>query len=191
MSKRRTLVTVAGLALASLGVLFVLRPGLAFELSSSDVQLFIVGAVALLQAIGVIVDGRKTPITGAETPDPELSRSMAQAGDDFDETLAGTRGRRRSHRYNKENVHDRLYDDALAVLTWRHDYSEAEAREHLDAGTWTDDPYAAAFLGSGRVSDVPWRDRLRHTFDEETRFQRRARHAVDAVARLAGTEDDG
>lgn len=180
MSLRRRLLTTAGFLAVLVGFVFVLRPALAFELA--DTKSFLVGALALVLGVRTLVGQRREPMEQAETPDPEVVTAFPQPGDEFDALLAGTRGRRRSNRYNKGNVRDRLEAVAIDVLVWRTGDTRAEAKRRLDAGEWTDDPYAAAFFAGGTAS-VSLRERVSDSLSRESRFQRQARHAADAIAR--------
>ena len=77
----------------------------------------------------------------------------------------------------------------MTTLQRREAYSAEEAREALEAGTWTGDPFAAAFF-TGRAPDAEVTDRLRELLHRELPFKRRAVRAVDAVERLLEGDDD-
>lgn len=190
MSVRRRLATVVGSVVALLGLAFILRPDLALGVSGSNVHLVIISLLALVEGARILSDRRATEIEAAETPDVERARPSPRPGDDFDRRLADAVGRRYSNYRAKRQLRDRLRKTAVDVLVWRGDCSEETARERIDAGTWTDDPYAVAFLSDERTAAVPLVERVRRSLSREPRFRRQARHAVDAIARIAETEDD-
>lgn len=188
MSLRGRLLTTLGFVAVVLGLLFALQPSFAFDLGGT--RSLLIGLLALVQGARLFSAARERPIEGAETPDPEVRSALPRAGDEFDDLLARTRGRRRSDRYNREAVEERLEAVAVDALVRRGNESPDGARRKLDEGTWTTDPYAAAFFAGGSPS-VSLRERLSHAVSRESRFQRRARHAVDAIDAMARRADGG
>lgn len=172
-----------GCVLAGLSV--VLAPSLAVEVTSN--VLTVIGVLAGLAGIAAVYERVTTNERRVEPPTPEHRRSFQVPGETFDQQLAtlGPRNRGRSAS-NERAVRDRLDGLAVAVLV-RDGDTEAAAREHLAEGTWTDDPHAAAFFAEARASDVPLEARLRAAFSAEPSTRRRARHAVDALSRIAET----
>jgi hypothetical protein len=83
-------------------------------------------------------------------------------------------------------VRERLADVAAAALTRHTDHTAASAEEAVAAGTWTDDPVAAAFLAgpAGPVFALP--ARTRRWLDPETERRRRIDRTVRAVEAVAG-----
>jgi hypothetical protein len=149
----------------------------------------LVGVLALLQGLRVARARRHSDIEQAALPDPEAIRRMDTPGEDFDDQLLALgSGRGRGTVRKRETVRSRLEDAALTAIAARENCSRERARERLEDGTWTDDPYAAAFF-SDRVEHSPsWREWLRRSLRAETPFQRRARRAAAAIADLAGVE---
>ncbi|UPV76844.1 hypothetical protein M0R89_20465 (plasmid) [Halorussus limi] len=115
---------------------------------------FVVAAfagVGLLVAASVLASGGGGALRQTETPTPERPVTAPVAGDAVDDALASRTalapvvGDER-----REALRERLR--TVAVETWvrRDECSREEAEERLDAGTWTDDREAAAFLaGNG------------------------------------------
>lgn len=188
MSATRRIGLALGVTLVVAGLAAVFVPGVAGGIETNPTSLTAVGLVALLGG-GLAVRARLTTTDRRyELPTPERQRTHPTPGDEFDrklETLA-SRGRMRGAR-ERRAVRDRLDELAVAVLV-RNGDSEAVARERLAEGTWTDDPHAAAFFAEARASDVPLEDRLRAAFSTEPNSKKRARHAVDALARIATAE---
>ncbi|WP_132058808.1 DUF7269 family protein [Halorussus amylolyticus] len=76
----------------------------------------------------------------------------------------------------------RIRETAIAVIAAEENCSRANAADRIDAGTWTDDPRAAAFLGGAR--HAPLRVRIRDWASGQ-RFERWATHAVEEVEAIA------
>lgn len=196
--------------LAGLGVFvavaafaMVIDPGLAAELSLTDRILLLVGAIIGLQTLRVARGRTGTEIEIAETGDPETEQDLVVPGEDFDETVgelksishgaAAGRSRRTSHRdhvlRNRDAVRERLEDAAVATIKNKWGVPEARAREALEDGSWTDDPHAAAFF-TGELEGVGLRERVYNAVDADARFQRRAKHAAEAIADLSEADAD-
>ncbi len=197
----RRLLMVVGVAAAIFGFVMLFVPELVVFGSRS--VLAVLAAVSLLQAGRVVRDRLRTDHQFEETPDPETEQDLAVPGDDFDETLRELRERppqaavavrsTASRRYRgrgthqREAVTERLETAAVNALVRRHGWSRERAREAVGDGEWTDDPYAAAFF-TGDLSGLSLRERLRRVLSSERSFQRQAKAAADAVARVADTD---
>lgn len=188
MSRARQFGFALGIVLVIGGLAVVFVPELAGGTGTNSTFLTLVGLVALL-AGGLAVYARLTADDArSEMPTPERRRTHPTPGDEFDRQLASLTPRgRRQGASERRAVRDRLDEVAVSVLV-RDGDSEAVARERLLDGTWTDDPYAAAFFAEESASSVPLEDRFRAAFSAEPNTQRRVRRAVDALARIAETE---
>ncbi len=189
----RRLLVVVGVASAVGGVVLVARPGLAtFGERSLLVGL---GVLALVQGGRVALDRRGASQEVAETPDPETEQDLPVPGDDLDEALSAvrrrtatvSRGAKRSRRQRRATVRERIETAALDTIVRQYGCTRERARRALETGEWTDDPDAAAFF-TGDLDGVGPRGRLRRMLASEPPFSRRARHAADAVARLADAD---
>ncbi len=187
----RRLALAGGLLALALGALAVAAPGLV-PVSTDRAVLSLIALIAVLGALRAVQSRRKTNLRAAETPDPELSARVGPPGEPVEtaaaEFLDGAR-----ERYARSNLRDGLREAAVATLVQYDGRSEAEARELLADGSWTDDERAAAFLGDAETAWPPLGDRLRSVIGGEAAFDRSVRHAVDAVATVAGvgaTADD-
>ena len=187
MSRSRRLGLVFGTALVFYGLLVAVAPGLARGFDTPEL-LTVVGLAALI-AGGMAVRARlRATNRETETPTPERRQSFATPGDEFDRQLAALVSRRRLRGAREHRaVRDRLDELAISVLVRAGD-SETVARDRLARGTWTDDPYAAAFFAKASATDIPLEARLRAAFSAEPRMKKRARHAVCALARIADGE---
>lgn len=188
MSRLRRAGLVIGTVLVGIGLAVVFVPGLVGGFGVNPAFLTGIGLIALL-GFGVAVRARLTVTDSQmELPTPERKRTHSTPGDEFDRQLTSlsARGRMRGAG-ERRAIRDRLDELAISVLV-RDGDNEATARERLARGTWTDDPYAAAFFAEERASEVSLEDRLRAAFSSEPNSRKRARHAVDALARIAKTE---
>lgn len=111
---------------------------------------------------------------------------MAQFGADIDAFVsdAGLRDLRGTDRH--EAVRDRLREIALTTVVRADHCTQAEARERLDDGSWTDNEVAAAFLAEADPPGLttrlwavlegtsPYREAARVTAIELARLDREA-----------------
>jgi len=183
--------TAIGVAAVGLGVLLVVRPGLAAVVGADYVAVTVVGLLAVVQAVRVVQRRRSTEIRGAETPDVETVETVPTPGEAFDDRVAGLRssGRRTTVR-EREDIRDQLVETAVTAVARARNCSRAAARERIEAGAWTDDRYAAAFLAGPDGPSLPFRSKLRFVVGSESLRQHQMRRTADAVARLAGIDAD-
>lgn len=172
------LVVIAGLITFALGLAAILTPGVAaFDLD--QVLVTVVGLVALLQGFRIVQSRRRQQRQQVRTPDPEVLVTAPPPGGDLNEVLAEFSEPHRLH-YRRTRVQEGLRAAAIAVLTNYGSCSEREAEEQIESGTWTDNTYAAAFLGTPTHGpSLPVR--LRVMIRGESRFTRNVRHTVDAI----------
>lgn len=182
MSRLRRLAVAIGLVAAGTGFVFLLAPTYAGYVDVSEGFVILVGIVALLQGLRVVSRRRGSSVVEFETPDPETRQTLPTPGDGFDDDLAMRRGRHWAAR--RERVSKRLEAAAVDAVTYVEDCSEATAREALDAGTWTDDPVAAAFFADSLPQSASLWTKVRETVSLRPRFDRRAKRAARAVADL-------
>jgi hypothetical protein len=172
--------TLVGLftALAGLGAI----AGLVRVGAVPDAILTLIAVLALLPALGVAADRYQHRHQQADPPAPERRATVTAPDAEFDLLLSGGSLGTVVGPGDRAAVRERLETDAVAVLTRYEGLSEQRARDRLADGSWTDDPYAAAFFGAGDPT-VPLRERVRAALRDESRFQRRARHAVHELSR--------
>ena len=188
MSRARSgLIVIAVVALAYGGAT-ALDPSLAGLIVVNEFYVPLLGGLALVLGYRSLQRRRRTEIKGAETGDPEIVTPVDAPGVGFDRQVERATGYRRKTVETRQRVHDRLHETALAVVQRQLDCSREEALDHLEDGTWTDDPFAATFLGGDGVADPPLFERLRHVLHSESKFQREARQTADAIATLSRGE---
>ncbi|QLH81756.1 DUF7269 family protein [Halosimplex pelagicum] len=185
----RSVTATLGVLLGVVGIAALAVPQITTPLPTGDTFVLIVGLVLLLGAVAQVQRRRRTELDYAETPDAELAVDLPTPGDDLDRRL----GRLRLTRFNeaeRHRINDEIRDVAAATIRRRDRGSTEAAERALDEGSWTDDPFAAAFF-TGRVPEAPTTDRLRELFDRESPFKRRAVRAIDAVERLLESDERG
>lgn len=184
----RSLTAAVGALLGIVGLVAIAVPGLTAPLPTGDAFVLVVGIVLILGAIGQIQRRRRTELRYAETPDAELAVDLPTPGDDLDRRLE----RLRLTRFNEAQRHrlrDEIGDVAVTTIERRERCSRAAAKDALDDGTWTDDPFAAAFF-TGLAPEASAGARVREILNRESPFKRRAIRSIEALERLQEGEDD-
>ncbi|AUX09807.1 hypothetical protein AArcSl_2182 [Halalkaliarchaeum desulfuricum] len=174
----RRLSLLLGITALTVGVLAIVSPA-AVPFSPGRIVVSVIGVLALVQAARIARRRHRSTLDEAKTPDPERSVSAPQPGDDFDTVLEQFVDRR--HQIARVRSDEGLSAAAVAVLVQFAGKTETEAKRRVKAGTWTDDVYAASFLGGENAPSVPLRDRVWNTLRRESGYQRRIRHTVDAI----------
>ncbi|WP_135805739.1 DUF7269 family protein [Halorussus marinus] len=185
------ILTAVGVGAVGLGVLLVVQPGLAAAVGADYVAVTVVGLLAVVQAVRVVQRRRSTEIRGAATPDVETVETVPTPGEAFDDRVAGLgAGARRTTVREREDIREHLTETAVTAVAHARNCSPATARERIEAGEWTDDRYAAAFLAGPDGPRLPFRSKLRFVAGSESLRQHQMRRTADAVARVAGVGDD-
>ena len=184
------LLTLVGLAAVTLGVLMVVQPGLAAAVGTDYTAVTVVAFLAVVQALRVARARKATEVRSAETPDVESVEAMPTPGDDFDREVAALRsGPRRTMIHKRADLHEALKATAITAVANRENCSREAARERIEAGTWTDDVYAASFLGGTEAPNPPLLARVKVAASGLSAHQFHIRRSADAVARVAGVVD--
>ena len=181
--------TAVGVVAVALGVLMLIQPSLAAAVSANYAAVILIGVLALVQCVRVVQTRRRSEIRSAETPDVETVETMPTPGREFDERVAQLRsGPRRMTIRERANLRETLEETAVAAVADRENCSRERARERIDAGTWTDDVHAAAYLGGADAPKPPFLSKLRFVASTNSTYQIRMRRTADAIARAAGVE---
>lgn len=182
------LTMVVGVLAALTGLAVVVEPRLAVAVGTSVFVLVAVGLLALFQGLRAAV-GTTRPRKQAALPAVEFREPAPVPGDEFDELLRAS-AERPAWRGGSERtkISRRLERVAVAVLTEKGDHTPETARRSLREGTWTDDPIATSFFAPGATEPGVVFNQLRRYASLEPTFNRRARHAVVALAVRAGTD---
>lgn len=175
-----------GLVFAIIGLLFVFNPRMAANHSVAGGFLFIVGVIGLLFVGVELTSAYRTDRQQARPRDPS---PLPEPGEELDATLKAIgEAPFRETVEEREAVRERIARIAVRVLVRQFGWSQSEAREHLADGTWTDDPEAAKFFATELLDPDDFFENLRASFADESRFERRARHAVTELIALEETD---
>lgn len=182
-----------GLVLVGGGLAVVVAPDLAAGLNPSSVLVSAIGVLALLTGLAGVRARLGTEFSRADLPDPERRVATTVPGSDADENLATLSARTRYRLMTGHSLRRRVRAAAIDVLV-AEGYTETDAEAALAEGTWTDDPYAAAFF-TGESAALPLWVRARDALGGEPGARVQARHAIDALADRSGatgtTDTDG
>lgn len=150
-------------------------------------------AIALLAAGYFRGGGSSEPglETLVESPPEEASRSVDVVGRGFDERVERTVERIEDGRGPPpgEPPESELEDALIAVLQRTEDCSRIRAESLVDAGAWTDDRLAAAFLGGEDAPDFPLRFRIVRWLRPDLAYERALVRAASEVAANAADEN--
>lgn len=135
-------------------------------------------------------DGSETVDLAALRPERPRGPSNDAVGTRLDahlDRIGGQVDQGYDDRYTAYRVEKNLESLAVAVVAEAADCSRERAREHVAAGTWTDDVRAAAFVGGPDAPDRPPSMRIRDWASGAT-YDRQVRATVDELAAINGGE---
>lgn len=182
---RRTLLLVAGVVLAVAGLALAQSPSIAPGVEAPDLAPTLVAVLAMLA--GLVRARSWLGHDPSETTPVERERRSAVAvpGDEFDGRLRNTPAVGATAGDTRLlSVRQRLREAAVDVLESYQGYTEEEAQDALDAGTWTDDRIAAEFFTTRSGTGNSASEALKGTFYGRGPFYRRATRAASELERL-------
>jgi len=188
---RLDLPAVAGLFLFALGVAVLVDAGVVGNGVSADLTTYVgtlaLVAGAILARLAVAVEQ-----STAEPPTVETKAALPVPGATVDDLLAKIDANPVAAIEEYEEIRERLTTVAVALLADRYGLREPAARDSLEAGTWTDDPHAAAFFIGQYPEWAPLRLQLR----DRAAFTRtppsmQAEHVATELLAIADGERDG
>ncbi|WP_327051544.1 DUF7269 family protein [Halomicrococcus gelatinilyticus] len=185
----RPLLTLLGLLAVAGGLATLFAPELAGLVDTNYTFVKLVGLLAAVQGLRVVQERRRSDVDQAETDDPETAVPAPTPGEGFDERLRSVRVGSREERFrSRKQLQNELESAVADAIVQQEGCSPEEAEARLETGEWTDDPYAAAFVGGPNPPRRSWSAWLRQSLGGETRFERRARRTADAVVRYVEGE---
>lgn len=184
------LLAAVGVAIVGAGLVLFAEPGFAGGLPLAGYALPALGGLSVLLGLLAVRRRLRATFDHAVPPAPEERESLSVPGDEFDAALFSDPGTARGSGSSREEIAERLRRTTLAVLERYEGLSREEAERRVAAGTWTEDPQAAAFF-TGEAADASLTERLRRSMGPESVFQRRARHVVRALFRRIDRATDG
>jgi hypothetical protein len=158
------------------------------RVDNAYILLFAAGCIALLLAFTLAMT---RVLAGTETvsmPTVETVAATETPGEEFDTALAelaGRRGRAARARSDRDRIERRLRTDAVRTVARVDGCSSDTARGRVADGAWTDDRYAAAFVGDD-VAGPRWWHRLRDRLLRVDPFERSARRTARAIVEYDG-----
>lgn len=189
------------LGLAVLTALLLVRPdiadpiGIQSVLSVTDNSYHVVAGAAGIGVFYALYIGVTWWVAGGgeqtEPPTVETFAETAIPGSAFDEALpelAGKRGRAARPVEHRDLIRGRLRTDAIRTVARIENRSDDEATAMVDAGDWTDNRYASAFVGDETAPGPRWYQRLLDWLLRRDAFSRRARQTVLALRDLEETD---
>lgn len=129
------------------------------------------GAIVFTHTAAGSGHGQAGPLV-ERPPEAVHAESSSPPGSKFDRSIG------------KGDVRETLAETTVETLVRQAGTDRADARAAVEAGTWTDDPVAAAFLGA---PTQPLSARIRHWLDPAAERQRRVDRTVRAIERLEGS----
>lgn len=142
----------------------------------------ILGILALL-LVGVVLLGRvKTGVDQTTPPPPEKVHPVPHFGEPIDAFIstAGVRDLLDTERH--EDVQDRLHEIAVTTVMREANCTQAEARDLIDSGAWTDNETAASFLTDTETPALA--TRLRAAIGGRSPYKQAAQETAGEIARL-------
>ncbi|WP_435362025.1 DUF7269 family protein [Haloarchaeobius sp. DFWS5] len=180
-----------------------LRPYVTGILTNTGTVLFLGLAGGAVGALHLYTTKTNGPIDGGDEDDyatsaqrfgvPEEATYQAResAGANIDDSvekltgeLPGSRAKNWWQSRERLEVEGAIRTAAIDVLMSSENCSHDEAKAHLDNGTWTDDPRAAAFLGP-EAPELPIKMQFYDWLSGEA-YERHVTHTVDEIADRAG-----
>ncbi|UPV76448.1 hypothetical protein M0R89_20005 (plasmid) [Halorussus limi] len=195
LQQPRSLAVLGGASLAlAVGVAFLpwLFPAAIFRplsaiLASPGAILLVAGAAGLLGAQALRTSARPADDDGENprarwTPAKEPERAHYEeyrtTGDGIDSVFDADPDERRELASRRRRAESRIRRTAITVIADADRIDEERAAERVAAGSWTDDPRAAAFLGGRHLA--PLRTRIRD-WASGKRYERWATRAVEEI----------
>lgn len=187
----RRFTTAAGILALALGALAVVDHGIAALVPLDAALVSPVGVLVLVVGVYAAQQWRSAEVTTAEPPTPETATEYPVPGEEIDELLATIDGNYLRTYQERRRVTQRVTALAVAVLADRGGWTETDARDALEAGSWTDDPHAAAYFAGRYPEWAPLRFRLRERAPlTRVTHSHQVDRAVEAIRAVAAGEVD-
>lgn len=189
---RRAIIAGIGILLALGAGLLLVRPQFVGRLEPllaavENTYFLLVGvaAIASVQALRDFLRGASIGVQYNHAPAVESFAPAPTPGTELDEAvheLCHTRGVRQTR--DRDRIRERLRSDAIETLATTGGYSRREAETAVEEGTWTDDRFAAGFVGSDDAPGPRVHQRIIARYTRTPRFERaviRTIYAIEAV----------
>ncbi|MEF8813415.1 MAG: DUF58 domain-containing protein [Halovenus sp.] len=185
---RAGLYLLVGAACFGLAIVELVQPGTILS-PRGDTGLRIFGGIVALYALSVFRK-RQRDRAVEETPEVELAEPTAVPGETLADALRGFPGTEGAWGQVFSTERRGLRAAATTVLTRYEDTDEEAARERVEDGSWSDDPYAAGYLSTGDGTPRSLRDRFDRLRSGNRYRSRLVRRTVDALAGIANVSTE-
>jgi hypothetical protein len=167
-----------GLAVA-LGIIVAVQPGVARSIELGEAVLKLVGLVAVYLAYRAYKKRRWATFERPSLPDVESKYSFDTPGASFTDRVDAAAASKRAD--GREQLRKELHQTTIEVLVMYRGYTESEAEAAIENGSWTDDPYAAAFF-TYEMPSRPLSARLEDAVEGNIAFERRGTQVIAELA---------
>lgn len=150
-----------------------------------------IGVLSLLWACAVATAWVMDGPSQVRMPDRETFVPVSTPGGEFDEAvaqLAGQHERAARPVEHREAVRARLRADAIETLEIHHGHDHPAAVAAVESGEWTEDRFAAAFVGSDDAPGPRWYQRLWRWLRRDDPFAVGANRTAAELVSLAERE---
>ena len=172
MDRRQQLIATAAILSVAIGVVMVVDPGFAALFRGHTLALFVIGLIMVFLGYARYRRAKTNERPHYEPETPEEYPPIATPGDRFDASWD----------------HHRFELAAIKTLARSVGCAESEAEQMLNDGSWTDDPYAAAYFSPYEEPSLLEQTHLWHRIIHgQSKVILRAK-AVEEVAALASGE---
>ncbi|ELZ30946.1 hypothetical protein C474_10806 [Halogeometricum pallidum JCM 14848] len=146
-----------------------------------------VASVALLIVVAALALRGADGVTRTTPPEPETVQNAAHPGVEFDRAVEDGSWNSVGRDGDQETVRERVREAAVRSVMHREGVARERAAARVDAGDWTDDDVAAAFLSEDERTSLT--ARLLGPLSGPG-FRRGAKRAADEVCRVEGVADE-
>lgn len=146
-----------------------------------------VAAVALLVVVAVLALRGADGVNRTTPPEPETVQNAAHPGVEFDRAVEDGSWNPVGRDGDQEPVRERVREAAVRSVMHREGVARERAAARVDAGDWTDDDAAAAFLAEDERTSLT--ARLLGPLSGPG-FRRGAKRTADEVCRVEGVADE-
>ena len=186
---RRVVTAGVGIVLALVAGGFLVRPALVGRLEPvlaavDNTYLLLAGvaAIATVQALREFLRGASVGVEYGHAPAVESFAPATTPGTELDDAvheLCHTRGVRQTR--DRDRIRERLRRDAIGTLATAGGYGRREAETAVEEGTWTDDRFAAGFVGGDQAPGPRLHQRFIARYSRTPRFERAVVRTIDAI----------
>lgn len=164
-----------------LGIIVAVQPGVVRPFEVGEAVLNIVGLVAVYLAYRAYKKRRWATFERPSLPEVESKYAFETPGSSFTDRLHAAAATKRAD--GRETLRKELHQTTIEVLMVYRGYTESDADAAIEDGSWTDDPYAAAFF-TFETPPRPLSARIEDALEGHIAFERRGKHVIAELANI-------